>query len=193
MRRAVISSPRRADPSSAVSTLRCSLAFSPASLRLLSSRSSRLLSRSAVPGLGAGRAGVTTHSPSPFPQGRQVARVAGRCAPLEEENAGDGPSPTPEGPQALARPWAGWSARAGVGGGEGPEDRYGSGLGSSPPKLSRLSGSPAFGLPGGTQTQGGGLLSDPGCQGDPGLGAWSSSGFHPHVPSGCSRLLPGLS
>lgn len=70
LRRAEISSPRRADPSSAVSTLRCSLAFSPASLRLLSSRSSRLLSRSAVPGLGAGRARVTTHSPNLFSQGR---------------------------------------------------------------------------------------------------------------------------
>lgn len=64
LRRAKISSPRRADPSSAVSTLRCSLAFSPASLRLLSSRSSRLLNKSAVPSLGAERARVTTHSPS---------------------------------------------------------------------------------------------------------------------------------
>lgn len=64
LRRAVISSPRRAEPSSAVSTLRCSLAFSPASLRLLSSKSSRLLSRSAVAGLGAERARLTTHSPS---------------------------------------------------------------------------------------------------------------------------------
>lgn len=78
-------------------------------------------------------------------------------------------------------------------GSEGPEDKYSSGLGSSPPKLSRLSGSSVFGLPGGRQAQGGGLLSDFGCPGDPGLWAWSSSGFHPHVSSECSPLLPGLS
>lgn len=56
LRRDAISSPRRAEPSSAVSTLCCSLAFSPARRRLLSSRSSRLLSSSAVAGLRAARA-----------------------------------------------------------------------------------------------------------------------------------------
>ena len=64
LRKAKISSPRRREPSSAVSTLRCSLAFSPASRRLLSSKSSRLLSRSAVAGLGAGK--VQGHCPQPW-------------------------------------------------------------------------------------------------------------------------------
>lgn len=64
LRRAEISSASRAEPSSAVSTLRCSLAFSPARRRLLSSRSSRLLSKSAVAGLGAGKEPVIPAGPS---------------------------------------------------------------------------------------------------------------------------------
>lgn len=69
LRRARISSPRRAEPSSAVSTLRCSLAFSPASRRLLSSRSSRVLSRSAVADLESDRCG---HCAAPRPLPGQV-------------------------------------------------------------------------------------------------------------------------
>lgn len=67
LRRAVISSPRRAEPSSAVSTLRCSLAFSPARRRLLSSRSSRLLSSSAVAGLRTGTARASHQPAAPTP------------------------------------------------------------------------------------------------------------------------------
>lgn len=85
LRRATISSPRRADPSSAVSTLRCSLAFSPASRRLLSSRSSRLLSRSAVAGLGAVKGEVTAHSTIYLSQVVVVVVVGGDMALLEKE------------------------------------------------------------------------------------------------------------
>lgn len=85
LRRAEISSPRRADPSSAVSTLRCSLAFSPTSRRLLSSKSSRLLSRSAVAGLGAGKG--QGHCPQPWPPFPRLGRCQwrGDVAPPDKQ------------------------------------------------------------------------------------------------------------
>lgn len=85
LRRADISSPRRADPSSAVSTLCCSLAFSPASRRLLSSKSSRLLSRSAVAGLGAGKG--QGHCPQPWPPFPRLGRCRwwGNVAPPDKQ------------------------------------------------------------------------------------------------------------
>lgn len=105
LRRAKISSLRRADPSSAVSTLRCSLAFSPTSLRLLSSRSSRLLSRSAGAGLRAGKGrGQQAWPRPPFPGGGGEMwlfwrkRSKGDCRATTIAPA---PHPLPQGPQAL--------------------------------------------------------------------------------------------
>lgn len=79
----------------------------------------------------------------------------------------------PKDPKPQARPGAlGRLEGTGRGGQGGAEDRYNSGLGSSPPKLSRLAGSSASGHPGGGETEGGGsqVTSDVGLPQDPGLG-----------------------